>query len=118
MVQSTSYTSSYPASSVLILGEDDAYLGNGKHNYWLAEHKKTTGQGFTVKLDICERRIVGVQLKNKGKGFDSIWATKEFNVSGSLDKDGPWEPLVQGQLIDTRYKTASLVNFTFGDPVP
>ena len=117
MVQSTSYSSTYPATSVLVLGEEDMLLGDGKYNYWLAERGKTTGQGFTLKLDICPRRIVGVQLKNKGKGLDSIWATKEFIVLGSLDQDGPWEPLVQGQLTDTRFKTASLVNVTFVEPV-
>ena len=67
-------------------------------------------------MDICKRRVIGVQLKNKGKGLHSNRATKEFNVSGSLRKDGPWKLLVQGQLNDTRGKHASLVNFTFEEP--
>ena len=43
-------------------------------------------------------------------------ATKEYNVSGSLRKDGPWKLLVQDQLNDTRGKPATLVNFTFEEP--
>ena len=42
-----------PASNVLILGEEDAYLGNEKTNVWIAEFQKTTGQGFTLRLDDC-----------------------------------------------------------------
>ena len=117
MAQSTSFSNNYPASSVLILGEEDMLLGRGKYNFWLAEYRQTTtGQGFTIKLDICKRMIVGVQLKNKGEGARPNWGTKEFKVSGSLDKKGPWQPLVQSQLNDTRGKPAFLVNFTFEEP--
>ena len=51
--QSTAFSSSYPASSVLILGETDGKMVNGKRNFWLAEQGKTTGQGFTLKVDAC-----------------------------------------------------------------
>merc|ERR1712192_276376 len=102
VVQSTSYSSLYPASSVLILGEEDAWMhGSGKHNYWLAEHKKTTGQGFTIKLDSCSRLIAGCQIKNEGKGSSGLRGTRKFRVSGSLEENGPWETLVEDELVDT-----------------
>ena len=100
------------------MGEEDAYFKGGKYNYWLAETRKTTGQGFVIKLDICKRRIGGIQLKNKGKGINNNWASREFRVSGSLDKkNGTWEVLVQGQLNYTVNQPASLVNYTFEEPV-
>ena len=118
VVQSTAFSSNFPASSVLILGETDAHLTNGKLNYWLAEQEKTTGQGFTVKVDSCERTIVGFQIKNKGKGSVKGWATKAFKVSGSKKENGPWQTLVEAELVDTRGgKAASLLNFTFEEPV-
>ena len=53
VVQSTAYSSDFPASSVLILGEEDGEMANGKYNFWLAEDGKTTGQSFTIKVDTC-----------------------------------------------------------------
>ena len=38
-------------------------------------------------------------------------------MSGSLDKSGPWETLLEDGLINTRSKAASLLNFTFDKPV-
>ena len=117
MVQSTAFNSGYPASSVLILGEEDARLANGKWNFWLAEYQKTTGQGFTLRLDNCARSIAGIQIKNKGKGIYTGFATKAFKISGSMNENGPWETLLDDQLDDTRGIAASLRNFTFEDPV-
>ena len=119
MVLSTSDNSFYyPASSVLILAEEDAWMDNGQENYWLAETGKTTGQGFTLKVDTCTRLIAGCQIKNLGKGVQTGRATKEFRVSGSIDENGPWEILVEDQLIDTSSgQPASLLNFTFEEPV-
>ena len=116
VVQSTVYTSIYPASSVLILGETDAILSNSnKRNYWLAAHKKTTGQGFTIKLDNCGRLIAGCMIKNLGNSHGR--STKGFRVQGSMNKWGPWEILLEEELIDTSNKPASLLNFTFDKPV-
>ena len=113
VVQSTAYSSGYPASNVLILGEKDAYLGNGKYNIWLAGKK--TKEGFTLKVDTCTRMIVGCQIKNLGKGYPSgmALATKDFQVSGSMNENGPWETLLEDQLVDTSKKAASLLNFAF-----
>ena len=95
VVQSTEFSSSYPASSLLIWAEKDAVMANGKHNYWLAEKGKTTGQGFTIQVDgrysylpICKRMIAGIQIKNtrntvNGENPRNDWATEEFQVSGS-----------------------------------
>ena len=96
----------------------DAYLGQGKLNFWLAEQGKTRGQGFTIKVDRCARRVQGFQIKNKGKGTDSGFATKEFLVSGSFEKNGPWKTLIQDELIDTTGgRSADLLNFTMDKPV-
>ena len=96
----------------------DAYLGQGKLNFWLAEQGKTRGEGFTIKVDRCARRVQGFQIKNKGKGTDTGFATKEFLVSGSLDSNGPWKTLIQDDLIDTTGgRSADLLNFTMDKPV-
>ena len=54
VVQSTAQDGFTQANKVLILGETDAWIGNG-YNYWLAERGKSTGQGFTMKVDDCAR---------------------------------------------------------------
>ena len=82
VVQSTAENSNYKASNVLILGEMDAFLSMGQYNYWLAEHQKTTGQGFTLKLDDCARLIAGCHIKNLGKGVQTLRATRKFQVHG------------------------------------
>merc|ERR1712130_1287 len=103
-----------PATSVLVLGDEDRKWSNGTANYWLAGRGKTQGQGFTIKVDSCERIIAGFQIKNKGKGADPDWVTKAFRVSSSLAESGPWEILVEDEFIDTRGQTpAALLNFTF-----
>ena len=86
VVESTSYDCRFLASSVLILAEEDKYKGlpTGVSNYWLAQDKRRTGQGFTIKLDDCARAIAGCQIKNKGKGSDPHRATKKFSVSGKI----------------------------------
>ena len=120
MIQSsTEYKNGwFPASNVLILGEEDAW-SNGKYNYWVGEGGKTTGQWFTLKIDdACSRMIAGIQIKNLGKGLSSGWATKQFKVSASMNANGPWQTLVEDQLVDTsRGEAASLLNFTFEKPV-
>ena len=96
----------------------DAYLGQGKLNFWLAEQGKTRGEGFTIKVDRRARRVQGFQIKNKGKGTDTGFATKEFLVSGSFEKNGPWKTLIQDELIDTTGgRSADLLNFTMDKPV-
>ena len=104
----------YPASSVLILGEQDALLTlkpNVRYNYWAAEAGKTTGQGFTVRVDYCPRMIAGVQIKNARNQYK--FATYEFKVSASLNKTGPWETMVDSFLREA----APLRNFTFNQQV-
>ena len=119
VVDSTEHaTGRFPASNVLILGEEDAQWRNRTSNYWLAEVRKTTDQGFTMKVDNCKRLLTGCQVKNKGKGQTPDWSTKEFKVSGAKNANGPWETLLQEELVDTTGgKSASLLNFTFDKPV-
>ena len=97
------------------MGSED--VGSPQTNFWLAQHNKTKGEGFTIRLDYCKRIIVGIQIKNKGKGPNDNRATDEFRVSGSLNETGPWKTLVEAHLADTRGVNAPLVNFTFVEPV-
>ena len=118
VVDATEFSRSYPASNVLVLGERDDLLSPQKSNFWLAELNKTVGQGFTIKLDTCARMIAGCQIKNKGAGARTSWATKSFRVSGSLKEKGPWQSLVEDELADTtKGEAAFLLNFTFKNPV-
>ena len=79
------------------------------------------GHAFTMKVDACARLISGCQIKNKGKGdsteLPGYWVTREFRISGSMNENGPWETLVEDELVDTRNKPASLLNLTFKEPV-
>ena len=106
MIQATGFTTAFPASNVLV-------LNNGK--YWLAT--KEPVEGFTIKIDNCARMIAGCQIKNMGKGASSNRATKDFLVSGSIHENGTWQTLVQDQFADTSEKFATLLNFTFEEPV-
>ena len=127
MVEGTAFDCRFLASNALTLSEEDVYgngVSGGPANYWLARDGETTGEGFTIKLDNCARAIAGCQIKNKGKGDDAHRATKGFQVSGSLGENGPWKTLVRAQLKDTTApwketgdKPASLLNFTFDQPV-
>ena len=112
MIQATGHTILYPASNVLVWGEHGQW-GNDK--FWLA--KKEIGEGFTIKVDNCERMIAGCQIKNMGKGASSNRATKEFRVRGSIHENGTWQTLVQDQFADTSEKIAPLLNITFEKPV-
>jgi len=120
VVQETSKGYGFQAKNVFILGERDAYWGENRYIYWLAGSKNQTGEGFTIKVDTCKRKIAGFQIKNKGQGTDAGIATKDFRVSGSISKDGPWETLWEDQLIDTKDTTGIrpvLLNFTFEEVV-
>ena len=114
MVASTAIDSISIASNVLILGEVDEWQSpaNGLTNFWVAESGKTTGQGFTLRVDNCKRLIGGVQIKNMGN-WEGRQATKDFRVLGSMNENGPWGPLVVDQLVDTREKVTSVLSFTF-----
>ena len=118
MVASTAHDGYSIASNVLILGEVDAWQSpyNGLTNFWVAERGKTTGQGFTLRVDTCKRLIAGCQIKNMGNWPDGQ-ATKDFRVLGSMNENGPWDPLVVDQLADTRDKVTSVLSFTFAKPV-
>ena len=93
VVQSTSYSAQNPATSVLVLEEKEARWENGTHKLWAAEHQKTEGQGFTIKVDNCPQVIAGCQIKNVARGSFSARGTKGFHISGALDEKGPWKPL-------------------------
>ena len=128
VVQSTSYSQrDFPASNVLNLGEDYFPNDTRRANYWVANFESnkssqdftltTEHQGFTLRLDACSRMITGCQIKNTGNGRHG-WATKGFKVSGAKNENGPWQTLVEDDLVNTSgIESASLVNFTFDNPV-
>ena len=61
--------------------------------------------------------ITGCQIKNTGNGRHG-WATKGFKVSGAKNENGPWQTLVEDDLVNTSgTESASLLNFTFDNPV-
>ena len=117
MVQSTAYSSGFPASSVLILAEEDGNLDNGNANYWLGKRGRTWGQGFTLRVDLCARMIAGVQIKNTKYPRTHNKGTKGFRLSASLDEFGRWETLGDYTLPNPGGNTPTLLNFTFGEPV-
>merc|ERR1712032_235734 len=82
VVEGTAFSPLYTASSIFIL--------SGQTNYWLAKHGKTTGQGFTMKVDTCARTIVGCQIKNLGKGVNSGRISREFH-------EAPWTRAALGR---------------------
>ena len=122
VVQSTEYflahSSWSPASSVYILAEEDGTIPDvspRRTNYWAAEPGKTTGQGFTLRVDYCPRMIAGLQIKNARNNYE--WSTDEFKVSSSLNEKGPWKTLLESHLTDsTGGQAAPLLNFTFEQP--
>ena len=79
VVQSTDFSPLYSAKSIFVLSGD-------KTDYWLAKHRKTEGQGFTMQVDHCPRVVVGCQIKNLGKGVNNGRITREFRVSGRIAK--------------------------------
>ena len=113
MVQGTEYNSNFPASNVLIDG------GHCSAMQWFAEQGKTTGQGFTVRVDNCTRLIDGCQIKNNDCVRVYKKATKKFRLMGSsLNENGPWEILLEYELPNRlgSYRPP-LVDLYFEEPV-
>ena len=113
VVWGTEMASCYPARNVLTLAAVD-YENNCVSNYWMAKYNQTTGQGFIIKLDDCKRLVRGVQIKNLRKDYNN-WRTKAFRVSGSLGESGPWNTLVEEELVDVD-GPAPLLDFVFDNP--
>ena len=80
----------------------------------MAKYQQTAGQGFIIKLDDCKRLVTGVQIKNLRKNYNG-WRTKKFRVSGSLGESGPWNTLVEEELVDVD-GPAPLLEFVFDKP--
>ena len=101
--------SNYKAEKVLVDSSEFA-------TYWLAEEGKTAGQGFTIKVDKCRRRISGCQLMNLHSRH-SWGGTKQFRVSGSVNESGPYETLLTEQLKKRLGKPGLLETFDFAQSV-
>ena len=87
----TSLNTKYPAKNILV---DEAIFNNKTHaNYWLAHKRQLAGQGFVMKVGNSKRKIVGISIRNSYHTGEYPWATKEFELEGSLLK----EPEREGQ---------------------
>ena len=85
------------ATNLLSLGSDLE-----EQSYWLAKAGRVKGQGFTMTIGECKKGVPGVALKNTHNGKYRNWATKRFRISGALEDDGPWQPLLEQYLEDSR----------------
>ena len=102
----------FPATNLLTLGSDLE-----EDNYWLAKARRTKGQGFTMAIGECKRRVPGVALKNTHNGHNRNWATKRFRISGALEQNGPWQSLLEQYLEDSRKQhSPPLQQFFFQGP--
>ena len=69
-------------------------------NFWLASTNHI-GHSFTIKMTDEKLAITGISLKNaRFKSKYSKRATKTFQIFGSLQENGPWTPLLKGDLKD------------------
>ena len=117
MVFSTEFDDRFHAKNVLVDSEEDSWDAQGNYNYWLAGEYEKDGQGFTMKVDNCPRKIAGCYIRNTGRGAAGS-STKDFTVSGSLNKDGPWVILAEDRLAYyTGSKPATLRELKFDDAV-
>ena len=116
MVFGTEFDDRFQAKNVLVDSEEDIMDAQGNYNYWLAESRKKDGQGFTIKEDNCPRTIAGCYIRNTGRGAPGT-STKDFTVSGSLNKDGPWVILAEDHLAYAESKPATLRELKFDEAV-
>ena len=101
--------SKFPASNLLTL---ESVLD--RQNFWLAKKGRTQGQGFTMAIGDCKSHVPGVALKNIQ---NRNWATKRFRISGALQPRGPWQPLMEQYVEDSRTQgSAPLQQFFFQEP--
>ena len=68
--------------------------------FWLASSGHT-GHSFTLKMSTEKLKITRILIKNaRFKSRISKRATKDFQVFGSLQKNGPWTQLLKGEFKD------------------
>ena len=86
--------------------------GDPRKSYWLAPDKKSSAE-FVLDLG-CKRKLNMVELVNTHNGFARDRSMKEFKVFLSSDSsNGPWLPVVQKTLKDSRKQTDPLPAQTF-----
>ena len=83
-------------------------------NYWLGPDKKA-GE-FVLDLG-CAKTVNMVELVNTHNGHVRDRSTKEFKVSISVNKEGPWTLVVHKTLQDSRQQSDPLPvqSFRFSD---
>lgn len=71
-----------------ILTNEASDFSNSTHsNYWLAERREVKGQGFVMRVGNSRRKIVGVHIRNTCNTSNGYWATRSFQLQGSLLKE-------------------------------
>ena len=81
----TSFSERHLAKNVL--SDEKEVSTQQEANFWLAEKKKTHGQGFVMKVANSKRKIVGVKIRNTFNAGKALWAAKGFQIEGSLLKE-------------------------------
>ena len=110
MIGSKQYDHRFPASNVLKLEEE------AKQNYWLAEQRTTSNQGFTLDLK-CSSLLTGVSVKNTHNFNSRDRATKRFVLEGRRSTSDSWEYLLEKELEDSRQQTSPPVqHFQLEEP--
>ena len=95
MVFGTEFDDRFHAKNVLDDSEEDSMDAKGNYNYWLAEGHEKDGQGFSMKVDNCPRKIADCYIRNTKKG--SSWGLyKEFHCVRFLDQGWPLGDLGRG----------------------
>ena len=68
-----------------ILTDEASDFSNSTHaNYWLAKRGESEGQGFVMRVGNSRRKIVGVHIRNTNNASKGYWATRTFQLEGSL----------------------------------
>ena len=112
IVRSTS-RDNFPAVNLLTLESDQQ-----RESYWLAESGQVKGQGFVMAIGECKRHVPGVALKNTHDGRYRNWATKKFRISAALERNGPWQSVLEQYLEDSRKQhSPPLQQFFFKGPI-
>ena len=84
------FSSSYPHPIFDIAG---IFTDGGK--YWLTPDRYI-GRGFTIQISNCSVSIAGVRIRNVNHALKR--ATRAFRISGSLNRTGTWEKLLEKEI--------------------
>ena len=81
--------------------------------YWLTPNRYI-GRGFTIQISNCSVSIAGVLIRNVNHALKR--ATRAFRISGSLNRTGTWEKLLEKEIespLTTRAPAPTIETFYF-----